>query len=233
MPTINLLSEAFNTRQSAELVEVSYRKLIYWDQQGLVKPSVKPASGRGSRRLYGYADLLALKTVHSLREQGASLQRIRRCVLYLRKHLPDISKPLHFCTLVSDGESIYLIEDEGTLLDTVRRQGQRAMLQLIKIETLDRQLREKVLRLAAPRVEEVTVGEETYQVELTPDREEGGYAAEVAGLPGCITQGDTVKDVLANARDAIRAYLKVHADLSRQGVRVPVIRHGQQRRQRA
>lgn len=33
--------------------------------------------------------------------------------------------------------------------------------------------------------------------------EEGGYWAEVPGLPGCITEGGTMKEVLVNLKDAI------------------------------
>ena len=43
------------------------------------------------------------------------------------------------------------------------------------------------------------------QVVIYPDREDGGWVAEVPSLPGCVTQGDTPADVLANVRDAIEA----------------------------
>ena len=39
--------------------------------------------------------------------------------------------------------------------------------------------------------------------------EEGGYWAEVPALPGCITEGDTMDDVLANLKDAIEGWLEV------------------------
>ncbi|WP_017659025.1 type II toxin-antitoxin system HicB family antitoxin [Baaleninema simplex] len=39
--------------------------------------------------------------------------------------------------------------------------------------------------------------------------EEGGYWAEVPALPGCITEGDTWEEVLANLEDAIRGWLEV------------------------
>lgn len=37
--------------------------------------------------------------------------------------------------------------------------------------------------------------------------EDGGYHAFVPALPGCHTQGDTIDEALANAREAIQAYL--------------------------
>ncbi|MHC5671350.1 type II toxin-antitoxin system HicB family antitoxin [Nostoc sp.] len=39
--------------------------------------------------------------------------------------------------------------------------------------------------------------------------EEGGYWAEVPALPGCITEGDTREEVMANLKDAIEGWLEV------------------------
>lgn len=42
----------------------------------------------------------------------------------------------------------------------------------------------------------------SYNVVLEPDPD-GGYVAVVPALPGCYSQGDTVEEALANAREAI------------------------------
>ena len=39
--------------------------------------------------------------------------------------------------------------------------------------------------------------------------EEGGYWAEVPELVGCITEGDTMEEVMANLKDAIEGWLDV------------------------
>lgn len=39
--------------------------------------------------------------------------------------------------------------------------------------------------------------------------EEGGYWAEVPALPSCITEGDTLEEVMANLKDAIQGWLDV------------------------
>ena len=39
--------------------------------------------------------------------------------------------------------------------------------------------------------------------------EEGGCRAEVPALPGCITEGDTIQEVMANLKDAIEGWLEV------------------------
>ncbi|MBD2595523.1 hypothetical protein BCD64_11895 [Nostoc sp. MBR 210] len=38
---------------------------------------------------------------------------------------------------------------------------------------------------------------------------EGGYWAEVPALPGCITEGETMEEVMANLKDAIEGWLDV------------------------
>jgi len=39
--------------------------------------------------------------------------------------------------------------------------------------------------------------------------EEGGYWAEVPALPGCITEGDSIEEVMANLKDAMVGWLDV------------------------
>lgn len=38
--------------------------------------------------------------------------------------------------------------------------------------------------------------------------EEGGYTAIVPSLPGCISEGDTREEALANIKEAIELYLE-------------------------
>jgi predicted RNase H-like HicB family nuclease len=46
------------------------------------------------------------------------------------------------------------------------------------------------------------------QVILIPDSEEGGYTVIVPSLPGCISEGDTLDDALANIKEAIELHLE-------------------------
>ena len=45
-----------------------------------------------------------------------------------------------------------------------------------------------------------------FRVVLEPDID-GGYTVQVLGLPGCYTEGDTKKEAIQNAKEAIRLYL--------------------------
>ena len=46
--------------------------------------------------------------------------------------------------------------------------------------------------------------------------EEGGYWAEVPALPGCLTQGETLDEVVENLNDAIAGWLSVQTPASLQ-----------------
>jgi predicted RNase H-like HicB family nuclease len=51
------------------------------------------------------------------------------------------------------------------------------------------------------------------QIVLEPS-EEGGYTAIVPALPGCLSEGDTREEALANIEEAIALYLdKIAAEL--------------------
>lgn len=232
MTHIDISREVFNTKQVCQILEITARRVRYWDSEGLLKPSVRLATGRGSQRMYCYQDLLALHTIMSFRADGVSLQKIRRSVQYLRKHLPDVSRPLSFCTLITNGETVLLVGDEKTLKDTAIRQGQN-VFRCLSIAAIDQELRTKVLQLTSKRVVDLVVGDYTYQVEIEPDHDCGGYVATVAGLPGCITQGDTLDEVMEMADDAIKCYLEAVSELKREGVTIPIKRRRTRRKARA
>lgn len=47
-----------------------------------------------------------------------------------------------------------------------------------------------------------------YTIILYPDPEAGGYTVTVPALPGCVTQGETIEEAIAMAKDAIRLYVE-------------------------
>ena len=78
--------EGFTTHQACKFTGCTPRQLRYWDQIGLVEPSVQGTGGRpGVPRLYAFRDLVALRVVKSLLDGGMSLQRVRRSWEFLNK----------------------------------------------------------------------------------------------------------------------------------------------------
>jgi predicted RNase H-like HicB family nuclease len=47
---------------------------------------------------------------------------------------------------------------------------------------------------------------------LVHPAEEGGYWAEAPALPGCVSEGETLDETLANIREAAGGWLEVAAD---------------------
>lgn len=46
-----------------------------------------------------------------------------------------------------------------------------------------------------------------YTVVLTPEVEDGGYSVLVPALPGCVSEGETIKEALDHIREAIGLHL--------------------------
>ncbi|MGL4743542.1 MAG: MerR family transcriptional regulator [Dermatophilaceae bacterium] len=96
---------------------ITYRQLDYWARTGLVEPSVRPAGGSGTHRLYGFRDILVLKVVKRLLDTGVSLQQIRVAVEVLRERGVD---DLAQITLMSDGASVYECTSTDDVIDLLQ-----------------------------------------------------------------------------------------------------------------
>jgi DNA-binding transcriptional MerR regulator len=96
---------------------ITYRQLDYWARTGLVEPSVRPAHGSGTQRLYSFRDILVLKVVKRLLETGISLQQIRAAVQHLRdRGTSDLAQ----VTLMSDGASVYECTSADEVVDLLQ-----------------------------------------------------------------------------------------------------------------
>ena len=99
---------------AAGVVGITYRQLDYWARTELVGPSVRPAGGSGTARLYGFRDILELKIVKRLLDTGVSLQQIRTAIEHLRRRgTTDLSQ----VTLMSDGASVYECTSPDEVID--------------------------------------------------------------------------------------------------------------------
>ena len=96
---------------------ITYRQLDYWARTSLVEPSVRPAHGSGTQRLYSFRDILMLKVVKRLLDTGVSLQNIRTAVTYLRERgVADLTE----ITLMSDGTTVYACTSPDEVVDLVQ-----------------------------------------------------------------------------------------------------------------
>ncbi|HSM02598.1 MAG TPA: MerR family transcriptional regulator [Acidimicrobiia bacterium] len=141
--------EGFTAQQACRLTDCTAHQLRYWDRVGLVQPSIQGTGGRpGKRRLYSFRDLVALRVIKSLLDNGMSVQRVRRAWDYLRR-TADMDSHLAEVKLVTDGQSIFKVaSDEGELIDALR-EGQLAFF--VAIDEITREVEEDITRFELDR----------------------------------------------------------------------------------
>lgn len=103
---------AIPDKRAAKLARITMRQLRYWEQTGLIVPSIKrQISPRNTVRLYDYQDLLGLLVAAELRNR-VSLQHIRRIVAQLRDR--GFADPLRELRFATHGSDIYFQYPDGS-----------------------------------------------------------------------------------------------------------------------
>jgi DNA-binding transcriptional MerR regulator len=112
----------YDSKTASRIVGVSLRQLQYWDEQDFIRPSVKLAEGRGTKRLYSFHDLICLRVVKDLAHHGFSLQKIRRCLRALKENSSQTEHPAASLKYLTDGEELFVItDDRQKILDAIER----------------------------------------------------------------------------------------------------------------
>jgi DNA-binding transcriptional MerR regulator len=154
------MTQDYSGKRAAEVVGITYRQLDYWARTDLVRPTVADAQGSGSRRRYGYRDLLELKVVKTLLDAGIKLESVRSVFVYLRESLGE---DIVSAQLVISGESVLLVRP-GEALEDVRRRGQFVLFSVLSLEGVQRELDAAIIELrpvlpeAAPRSAPMAAG---------------------------------------------------------------------------
>lgn len=141
--------ESFTAQQASALTGCTAHQLRYWDTKNLVVPSIQGSGGRpGRRRLYSFRDLVALRVVKSLLDNGMSVQRVRRAWDYLRR-TASMDEHLASVRLVTDGQTIFRVaQNEDELLDALR-DGQLAFF--VAINEITKSVEEDVTKFELDR----------------------------------------------------------------------------------
>ena len=93
------------------LVNITERRLAAWEHQGLVE----------SRENFGFRDLIALRTLESLRAKQVSTRNIQRVLVVLRGKLKRVNDPLSAAKIFLDGKKLRA-EIEGKKMEALSGQ---------------------------------------------------------------------------------------------------------------
>ena len=132
--------DAFTSKQACYLSACTSHQLRYWDKVGLVSPTIQSSNGKpGVPKLYSFRDIVSLRVIKTLLDNGMSIQRVRRAWKYLTRN-GNLQDQLSEVKLVSDGETIYTVEDDK-VFDALKS-GQLAFFETI--DEVTKEVREDV-----------------------------------------------------------------------------------------
>ncbi len=170
-------SEGYSGHRAADIVGITYRQLDYWARTDLVRPSMRDASGSGTRRQYTYRDLLELRTIKTLLDAGIKLESVRKVFGYLRDNLGgDVAS----ASLVIQGNRSVLVQSDGELVDLLR-QGQ-GVLNILPLGSVKSEVDARILefRPAAGQSAAQSVGQSADSMAETPNGASSASPAQPA-----------------------------------------------------
>jgi tetratricopeptide (TPR) repeat protein len=103
----------YSLDDAARILKVTPSRLRYWDRTDLVQTRGQLRDRKG----FDFRDLVCVKGILALLEQGVSLQRIRRSVDDLRGQLPELEDPLSALRVWARGSQRVVIDHDGVLLE--------------------------------------------------------------------------------------------------------------------
>lgn len=118
----------FSSKNTCDIVGISYRQLDYWARQGFFCPT-QGAAGSGSRRQYSFADLVSLKVIKKMLDSGMNLQEVRKATDYLSAQGQDFSN----ASLVMSGSGVFFcdMDNSDELFDVLK--GGQGVLTFVKL----------------------------------------------------------------------------------------------------
>jgi tetratricopeptide (TPR) repeat protein len=133
-------TDRFSPENVQRILGLTARQLDYWDRLRLVSPRKEEGN-----RFYDFRDLIGLRTVKQLIEEGVPANRLRRALTALRAKLVQVQAPLTELRILSDGKDV-IVERHGARLEPLSGQF------VLNFET--RELDEKVRVIAERNADE-------------------------------------------------------------------------------
>ena len=133
-------TDRFSPEEVQRILGLTGKQLDYWDRLRLVSPRKEQGN-----RFYSFRDLISLRTIKQLIDQGVPANRLRRALAALREKLAQVHRPLSELRILSDGKDV-VVESEGARLEPLSGQF------VLNFET--RELGEKVRVMVGPNADD-------------------------------------------------------------------------------
>jgi DNA-binding transcriptional MerR regulator len=102
----------YTVRDAARILKVSPARLRYWRRTELVAPA-----GTADPEALEFRDLVCVRGILGLLEQGVPLRRIRRTVEALRERLPEMDDPVRTLRVWAEGSPRMVVRHDGVLIE--------------------------------------------------------------------------------------------------------------------
>lgn len=154
--SVHLLEREFTAKEVQAILrsltggveKIGLALLNYYARTNLV-PTTGKTKNRG-RKKYSYPDLVLLCWLFRMKREGLPVNRFRRGIDYLRKHLPRLHKNPADMVMLTDGKHLFLkhrVEEKGEIAEvlTGKKAGQYVWAYAIGslIEEVDRIIGER------------------------------------------------------------------------------------------
>jgi uncharacterized protein (DUF433 family) len=146
--------KAFTVEHAARATGVSERRIRYWDQTGVLTPSLA-SGGKGAPfgRIYSFRDLVGLRTLKELRDTyGLTLQELRRVGERLQRLYDAPWSSLRFSV---EGGHLYFHGPESCLWISAIRPGQAALPLAFELGDIVQQTEAAASELVERRPEDI------------------------------------------------------------------------------
>jgi len=174
----------FSPEDVQRILGLTAKQLDQWDRLGLVSPQQEQGT-----RFYDFRDLIGLRTVKQLIEQGVRPNRLQRALAALREKLDKAQAPLSALRVLSDGKDV-IVERHGTRLEPLSGQF------VLNFET--REIDERVRVIGVPARAGKRAGEEWFAKALAYESNSGTRSEAIDAYERALQFDPNSVDALLN-----------------------------------
>ena len=107
---------AYSVKDAARILKVTPSRLRYWKRTRLVRSRADEGELAGATG-FDFQDLVSVKAVLALLDNGVPLQRIRQSIETLRDQVPELEQPLSALHVWGEAPRRVVVRHEGRLLE--------------------------------------------------------------------------------------------------------------------